>query len=197
MSTDSSRMTDAVQIAVAMARELPLSGLGIVGYGIIEHRDEHGHLIEARPFANLITNNGDTYYAHQAIVGVTPAAVTAPTLVSRMKLGTGTTAPNKAAGTNENIQTYPTGITATKAFDATYPQKTTGSANGGALAIYKTTWNAGEATNSALTEATISTDTTDTADVAGECISRVVFSAVNKGASDTLAITWNHKFLGA
>lgn len=54
------------------------------------------------------------------------------------------------------------------------------------------------ATNSAITEAVIVNDSgTNATSTAANSISRIVFTAINKGASDTLAITWNHKFLGA
>ena len=65
-------------------------------------------------------------------------------------------------------------------------------------AVYKTTWGAGVATNSAITEAVIVNDqATNATTTAANTISRITFTAVNKGASDTLAITWSHKFLGA
>jgi hypothetical protein len=65
-------------------------------------------------------------------------------------------------------------------------------------AVYKTTWGAGVATSSALTEVVIVNDAgTNATSTAANGISRSVFTLVNKGASDSLAITWNHKFLGA
>lgn len=189
---DSSRVTDALTIALGRARDL-VDGSGLVGFGIVEVRSAEGYLKDCVPFANIITNQGDTYYCNMALVGLN--SITAPTLVSRMKLGTGTTAPSKAAGTNEVVQTYITGSVI--AFDAGFPTKSTASANSGALATYKSTWAAGTATNAAITEATITSSTADAAGAASDTISRVVFTAVNKGASDTLAITWTHKFLGA
>lgn len=186
------RVADAFQIAMGRARDLT-NGVGLVGYGVIELVDETGRLKSVQPFANIVTNQGDTYYCNMALVGLN--SITAPTLVSRMKLGTGTTAAVKSAGTNEVIQTYITGSVA--AFDASFPTKSTASANSGATATYKTTWAAGTATNSAITEATITSSTADSQGAASDTISRVTFSAVNKGASDTLAITWTHKFLGA
>ena len=64
-------------------------------------------------------------------------------------------------------------------------------------AVYKTTWAAGTATNSAITEAVIVNDqATNATTTAANTIARVVFTAVNKTASDSLAITWNHKALG-
>jgi hypothetical protein len=185
------RITDAVQIAMGRARDLT-NGVGLVGYGIIELTGEDGELKSVQPFANLVTTAGDQYYAKMGIVGVSPAAATAPTLAARMKLGTGTTAAAKS-GAGAVLVTWLN----TSAFDATFPSTAAVGGDTGWNATYKTTWAAGTATNSAITEATISTDTTGAVGLAADTISRVVFTAVNKAAGDTLAITWSHKFLGA
>jgi len=141
---------------------------------------------------NLVTDAGDLYYAQMGITGVSPANAVAPTLVASMKLGTGTTAAAKN-GAGASIVTYKTG--SAQAFDASYPQTNNLGAGLGVQAVYKVTWAAGTATDTALTEAVISTGTADSN--AGTHIARVVFTAINKGAADTLAITWSHKFLGA
>jgi hypothetical protein len=84
-------------------------------------------------------------------------------------------------------------------FDATFPSAAAvAGTDTGWNATYKTTWAAGVATNAAITEAAIVNDqATNATTTAANTIARVVFSAVNKGASDSLAITWSHKFLGA
>jgi hypothetical protein len=60
-------------------------------------------------------------------------------------------------------------------------------------------WAAGDSTNSAITESVITNENplTDVAGTAANTISRVVFTAVDKGAPDTLTITWSHDLLGA
>lgn len=192
MMHNDAKLSDALTIALGRAHEL-CDGFGMVGFGVVELFDEYGNLKQAEPFANLITTAGDQFYAKMGIVGVSPAAATAPTLVSRMKLGTGTTAAAKS-GAGAVLVTWLN----TQAFDATYPvAAAVAGTDTGWTATYKTTWAAGTATNSAITEATISTDTTGAVGLAADTISRTVFTAVNKGASDTLAITWSHKFLGA
>ena len=194
MSTDSNRITDAFTIALDRAREMS-SGLSLVGFGTVELYDEYGRLKSIQPFANLITDAGDLYYAGKAIVGISPANPSAPTAVNGMKLGTGTTAVAKA-GAGGALVTYKTASNV--AFDATFPSTSNLGAGLGVNAVYKTTWGAGIATDTALTEAVIVNDqATNATTTAANTISRVVFTAVNKGASDTLAITWNHKFLGA
>lgn len=194
MTTDENRLTDAFSIALHRANEFE-SPMGMVGYGVVELRGPNGELKEAIPFANLITDAGDLYYAKQAIVGVSPANATAPTLVNGMKLGTGTTAAAKS-GAGGALVTY---LTASNvAFDSTFPSTSNLGGGLGVNAVYKTTWAAGTATNSAITEAVIVNDqATNATTTAANTISRIVFSAVNKGALDTLSITWNHKFLGA
>ena len=194
MSTDASRITDTLTIALDRARDLT-SGFALVGYGVITVHDEHGRLTQCQPFANLITDAGDLYYAGKAIVGISPANPSAPTAMSGMKLGTGTTAAAKA-GAGGALVTYKTASNVV--FDATFPSTANLGAGLGVNAVYKTTWPAGTATDAALTEAVIVNDAaTNATSTAANTASRVVFTAVNKGASDTLAITWNHKFLGA
>jgi hypothetical protein len=121
-----------------------------------------------------------------------------------MKLGTGSTAMNKTTPTGMDIGTYIAGgNTGTKGFDATYPQFANLGNGLGATATYKTTWNAGEATITGLAEVAICAEhpTSDAGLTSGATkgtVSRALLSpVVNKGASDTLAITWIHKFLGA
>lgn len=189
---DETKMTDAFQIAMSRARDL-VDGAGLVGFGVIELRDARGRLKLLQPFANLITTVGDQYYAKMGIVGVSPSTPAAPTLAARMKLGTGTTAAAKS-GAGAVLVTWLN----TSAFDATFPSAAAvAGTDTGWNATYKTTWAAGTATNTAITEATISTDTTGAVGLAADTLSRVVFAAVNKGAADSLAITWSHKFLGA
>jgi hypothetical protein len=172
-----------------------LDKLGMVGYGVAELRDGDGRTKLLVPFANLITDAGDLYYAGKAIVGISPAAPSAPTAVNGMKLGTGSTAVAKS-GAGGALVTY---LTASNvAFDASYPQTANLGAGLGVNGVYKTTWAAGVATNAAITEVAIVNDqATNATSTAANTISRALITSVNKTASDTLAITWNHKFLGA
>jgi hypothetical protein len=115
-------------------------------------------------------------------------------MVTGMKLGTGTTAAAKT-GAGAAIVTYKTGSQI--ALVGGFP---TSSLNGASRRIqYQALWAAGTATDAALTEATLTNETplANGAGTAADTISRVVFSAVNKGALDTLTITWSHDLLGA
>ena len=116
-----------------------------------------------------------------------------------MRLGTGSTAPAKNGG-GAAIGTYAgTGVSASKVFDATYPQLSNLGAGLGDYTVYKTSWAAGQVTVNGLNEVVIGVDNnvSDGAGTAAQTISRALLSpVVNKGVNDTLAVTWNHKFLG-
>lgn len=145
---------------------------------------------------NLITDAGDLYYVAQGISGVSPALPADPTKVNGMKLGTSSTAVTKA-GAGAALGAYLSGTNV--AFDATYPQSVNLGSGLGVQAVYRTTFGAGVGTHSALTEVVIVNDQASNAtSTPANTISRVLFpSSINKGASDTLAVTWNHRFLGA
>jgi hypothetical protein len=184
---------DAEVEAFYMAKQL--DGPGLRGFGIVKLYDGDKKLVGLQPFANLITTAGDQYYAQKGIVGISPASPSAPTAVNGMKLGTGTTAAAKS-GAGAALVTY---LSASNiVFDATFPSAAAVGGDTGWNATYKTTWAAGVATNSAITEVAIVNDqATNATTTAANTISRAVISSVNKTASDTLAVTWNHKFLGA
>jgi hypothetical protein len=153
-----------------------------------------GELIDEQHVSNLITDVGDLYYAGMAIALVTPAAPAQPTKMTGMKLGTGTTAAAKS-GAGAALVTY---LSASNlAFDASFPATVNLGAGLGVNGQYKTTWGAGVATNAAITEAVIVNDAgTNATTTAANTAHRIVFTAINKTASDTLVITWNAKFLG-
>lgn len=152
-------------------------------------------LIHRETVRNLITDSGDLYYATRGIYNVSPATPADATKMTGMKLGTGTTAVAKN-GAGAALVTYLSG--SNKAFDASNPSTSNLGAGLGVQAVYTVTWGPGVATNSAITEVVIVNDSgTDATSTAANGISRATFSAVNKGAADTLVATWNHKFLGA
>jgi hypothetical protein len=169
-------------------------GSAFTGSVLIQLFDEHGNLKDERRGGNLITEAGDLYYAGKAIAAISPANPSAPTAMSGMKLGTGTTAVAKS-GAGAALVTYISG--SNNAFDATYPVVQNLGAGLGVNGQYRTTWAAGDVTNSAITEAVIVNDAgTDATSTGANTAHRIVFSAINKTASDSLVITWNAKFLG-
>jgi hypothetical protein len=186
---------DALHAAHDAARGLVPDGMGIVGYGVAHLMDGDGKTKQLSPFHNLITDAGDLYIAGKIIVAIGPANPAAPTAANGMKLGTGSTAATKA-GAASFIGTYISG--SNLAFDASYAQTANLGAGLGVNAVYKTTWAAGTATNATINEVTIVNDqATNTAGAAASTYSRAVITTVNKTASDSLAITWNWKALGA
>lgn len=140
---------------------------------------------------NLITTAGDEYYAKQAIAGVDGNS--APTLAAGMKLGTGTEAVAKA-GTGAAIETYLTG--SNNAFDAESVEASAVGSDNGWKVRYTVTWGAGDVVDDAITEAAIVNDIANNSDgsSAANTYARVVFTAINKGANDTLVINWDHTF---
>lgn len=167
------------------------SNTGIRGVAHLALYDENGNLKLEVVKHNLITTHGDEYYAKMGAAGV--SGNTAPTLVARMQLGSGTTAASKSGATS-TVETFiaSSGV----AFDSLTPSAV--GTNVGWKLRYTATWAPGTATNSAITEAVITEQTAaNTAAVEANTISRVVFTAINKGASDTLVLNWDHIFYDA
>ena len=141
--------------------------------------------------SNLITTVGDIYYAAMAIAGVSPAAPAAPTLVTGMKLGTGT-ADTAKSGTGSALGVYLSG--SNMAFDATYPLVATPAS----YVTYRCTWAAGVATAGAISEVALVTDAaTNATSAEANTIARLSLASISKGAGNTLVVAWTHRFLGA
>lgn len=169
--------------------------MGIIGIVEIELTDKDGNLKDRQVIYNLVTDAGDLYYATRAISAVAPAAPSDATKMTGMKLGTGTTAAAKS-GAGAALVTYKTA--SNQAFDSTWPKTVNLGGGLGVTGEYQTTFAAGTATDAALTEAVIVNDSsTNATSTAANTASRVVFSAINKTATDSLKINWSHKFLGA
>jgi hypothetical protein len=172
----------------------PVGEPGMLGNFHAQLFGPDGELKDERIGSNLITDAGDLYYAGKLIVGISPANPSAPTAMSGMKLGTGTTAAAKS-GAGAALVTYISG--SNNPFDASYPQTVNLGAGLGVNGQYKTTWPAGDTTNSAISEAVIVNDGgTDATSTAANTSHRITFTAINKGAADSLVITWNAKMLG-
>jgi hypothetical protein len=169
--------------------------VGMAGFGVARLFDGDGRPTLVVPFRNLVTTAGDQYYAQKAIVGVAPAAPTAPTVATGMKLGTGTTAAAKS-GAGAALVTYLTA--SNRAFDSAFPTASAVGGDTGWYANYQTTWPAGTATNTAITEVVIVNDSaTNATSTAANTYSRALPTLINKTASDSLEIAWSHRFLGA
>lgn len=168
--------------------------VNVSGLVTVELHDDDGRLVWQETVHNIITDAGDLYLAQKAIVGISPANASAPTAMTGMKLGTGTTAASKA-GAGAALVTYLSASNAT--FASTYPQTNNLGSGLGVEAVYQCSWAAGTATNSAITEVVIVNDAaTNATSSAANTISRAVVTAIDKTATTTLTITWRHKILG-
>lgn len=169
------------------------SPLGIVGWGFYELFDENGQLKEKGLFDNLITQVGDDYYGSRA-AGTSGA----PGQVTGMRLGTGSTAVSKT-GAGAAIVTYISGSNV--AIDGSFPTSAAVVSGSTVRRIqWKVTFTAGTATNAAIAEVVLTNESplTDVAGTAANTIARALISPTQpKGATDVLAITWNHDLLGA
>ena len=188
---------EAMAAAAAGAKLIQAGAMGAVGYGVAHVLDGDGKTKQLVPFSNIVTDAGDEYIAKSTILSVLPAnASTRPTLPSGMKLGTGTTAINKAAGTGLALTTY---ITASNnPFDSGFPQAAAVGTNVGWNSRFQTTWAAGDVTNAAITECVICNDGgTDATSSVANTYARALIASVNKTATDSLVIDWRWKHLGS
>ena len=165
--------------------------MGLKGWVEAVVRDAKGNVKQRITSENLVTQVGDQYYGERAAGIATP-----PAQVTGMRLGTGGATAAAKTGAGAAIVTYIAGSSI--AIDAGYP---TSALSGSSRRIaWRTTWAAGTATNTAINEAVITNETplSNVAGVAGNTIARVVFAtAINKTATDSLEISWNHDILGA
>ena len=149
------------------------AGLNIVGHGRAVLKDEDGRIKELREFDNVFTDVGDAHVADQM------ASTPTEDVMSDMSVGTVTTTLTAGAtqlGGEDDRNTL-----------TSFTQGTAGDDN---KVVYIGDWAAGDATG-ALTEAGIFN--AHTAD-SGTMLCVQTFSVINKGASDTLQITWTVTF---
>jgi len=131
---------------------------------LIQLFDSEGNLKQEERVHNLVVTAGKNHIADQLSSSPGGAAM------SHMAIGTGTTAPaagDTALGTEIDRNAL------TSRTDATN------------VVTYVGDWAAGDGTNAAIAEAGIFN-----AASSGTMLARATFTAINKGASDTLKITW-------
>lgn len=144
----------------------PVEKLNMQGRLTIVLKDEKGVVKDVREVKNLVVGTGLNHITSR-MIGTTQGVMT------HMALGAGTAA---AASTDTTLGSQ---LGSRKVFDSV-TRTGTNSEN----LVYVTTFNPGEATG-AVTEAGIFNASTS-----GVMLCRTVFAVVNKGASDTLQITW-------
>jgi hypothetical protein len=160
---DRTRFEDRVEVSLGRgaSHDDPLL---IRGHLLIELHGPDGELKEMREIDNLVVTAGKNHIADRLSSSPTGAAM------GWMAIGTGSTA---AAAGDTALGTE---------IDRNATTSITDSAN---VVTYVGNWAAGDGTNSAITEAGIFNAVS-----VGTLLARAVFTAINKGASDTLAITW-------
>lgn len=164
---------------------------GIKGLVVAELFGPDGELKQRVVTENLITDVGDLYYAQRAAAG-------APAVPTGMRLGTGLTAASKAGAGAAIVTTIAT--TGAKGLDAGFPTAAAKATGTGARVTWQATWGAGLATVNGISEVVLTNETplTQVAGTAADTIARALLNpTVNKGANDTLVVTWYHDFLGA
>lgn len=137
--------------------------LVVLGTLRIERRDILGNLIEAREVPNLVTTVGKNVIANRLAASPTNAAMT------HMAIGTGSTA---AANGDTTLGTEVARVAITSGTPSTN------------TVVYVATFPAGTGT------ATIAEAGMLNASSVGDLLCRSVFTAIVKGASDSLTITW-------
>lgn len=141
------------------------------GHIKLELFDKDGNLKEKIEKHNTFTAVGDAHVADQ--LADTPGEAA----MGYMSVGTGSTAfTTSSTVLNSEIDR--------NALASGYPEQGAGASDNDV--VYKATWAAGDATG-AITEAGIfNSSVVD----AGTLLAASTFSVINKGASDTLTITW-------
>lgn len=150
--------------ATAEGAEAPfVDGQEVVSNVVVELRDKDGNVKQREEIHNLIVTIGKNGIADQLLASPT---ISKP---SHMAIGTGT---NAAAAGDTTLQTE---------LDRNALTSKTRSTN---VVTMVGDWAAGDGTG-AVTEAGIFD-----ASSSGNLYARAVFSVINKGASDTLSISW-------
>ncbi len=161
------------------------SATGIRGHVVAELRGPDGRLKCRREVHNLVTDVGDALFGGLPVGG--------SNWTYRMKLGSASTAAAKnGAGSFVAVGDYVSG--SAQAMDATWP-KAGASAN---VAQFKRTYAAGEATGT-IRRVGLVDNATDAgeADATHTAAMAVFTGDIDKGAGDTLTVTWDITFLGA
>jgi hypothetical protein len=144
----------------------PVEKLGVLGRLTLVLKGQDGAVKDVREVKNLVVNTGLGHITTR-MIGTSQA------VMSHMALGSGSTA---AAAGDTALGSQ---LGSRNAFDSV-----TQSGSSNESLVYVTTFNPGEATG-AVTEAGIFN-----AASSGQMLCRTVFAVVNKGASDTLEVTW-------
>lgn len=188
---DKTNFSDAISAQSGYNR-VDNSVVGLKGHVHYDLYDKDGNLKQRGDGCNIVTTQGDKYFVDQ----LSDAGAAS---IKLMALGTGTANVAKA---DTWVSGYYAGNGSAAAGQGTVsPITNTGTA---ANLQYVGTFGAGYATQNGITRAII-TNLNPSADGNGTpnssttfCIAHgTITPTVNKGASDTLVVTWDISFLGA
>ena len=146
-----------------------LENLAVRGQLGIVLKDKDGNIKDERLVKNLVVNKGLEYITSRMKSAVSGGKA----LMSHIGLGSGT---GSASASDTDLGSI---LGSREALDST-----TISGTNNEKIVYVASFEAGDATG-AVTEAGIFNASTS-----GDMLCRTTFSAVNKGASDTMSITW-------
>lgn len=144
---------------------IPLENLKLTGKLNIVVKDENGIVKDEREIDNLVVTAGLTFIASRM-------AGTAKAVMSHMAVGTNSLA---AAAGQTDVQTI---LGSKVALTSTTP--------GATNIVYVGDFNAGISTGAIVEAGIFNSGTAAT----GDMLCRTVFSVINKGALDTMKITW-------
>lgn len=144
-----------------------ISNLGLAGQLDIVLKDKHGNIKDTRQIKNLVVNAGLTYIVNRMKSDVSGGKA----IMSHMAVGSGSTSASASQTDLGSI------LGSREALDST-------TISGANALIYVASFEAGDGTG-AITEAGIFN-----ASSGGDMLCRSVFSVVNKGANDSMNVTW-------
>lgn len=182
MTLDSSQMRDNVTTAAGYQRPTVDQSL-INGSLRIVLTGADGDVKYDHTLRNVVTRVGEQMYGERG-AGIS-GALAAPT---GMQLGTGTTATAKVDPGASIVTLVPNSLVAISTPSSSIPGTVR-------RITYVATWVAGSATATGIAEVALVNQATgtQTAAPASATIARALLSpTVNKGAADSLTITWNH-----
>lgn len=154
------------------------SGQDLFVYNVGGTTEANGFWVVTVVDSTHVTLNGSTFSNAFSSNG---SAVKGPAEFSWMGVGTGSSGPT--SGDTALGSEITTGLSNTRVSIT----RTNPSAN---QIQYSATWNPGQATNGAITEAGIFNDFDTTSLPSGTMLARATFSAIAKGSGDTLTINW-------
>jgi hypothetical protein len=163
--------------------------MGIKGFVHAVMRNGDGEISYESLSKNMITALGD-----QTIAEWYAGTASPPGRVTGMRLGTNSAAAAKT-GAGSFIGTYVSGsaVAITGGFPTSGPQAAARRIQ------WKGDWPAGTATSNGIVEAVLTNEAgpTNVAGVQGNTLARALIASADKGATDTLALTWSQDFQGA